>query len=196
MFLLFPFLSNPTVIIIQIAGKCDASDPPPHDLLQTWTTVSATVGKPRGRAGQNSISAPSSSPSAHDSSALLLASIASMVSQNMQPKNSHKRHYYSPTSSSSPVHPSSPPQPNELGNFLEAFGKRHRINDDMLEMAKTALQTACFMPDIITEDTVTIGRLKELTGFGEGEVHALKKFARKWSVTKSSSKQVKYHHYD
>jgi len=64
-------------------------------------------------------------------------------------------------------------------------------------MAKTALQNAHFMPDILTEDTVTIDRLKELTSLSEGEVHALKKFARKWSSSsKLSSKQVKYLRYD
>jgi hypothetical protein len=114
----------------------------------------------------------------------------------MQPKNSHKRRYYSPTPPSSPVHPSSPPQLNELENFLDAFGKRHHINDVMLKTAKKALQTAHFMPDILTEDTVTIGRLKELTSLGGGEVHTLKRFAHKWSVSKSSSKRVKYHCYD
>ena len=193
------FYQNPTIIIIQAAGKCDASDPPPRDLFQTWTTVSTTtLGKPQGCTGPNPVSAPSSSPSTHDPSTLLLASVASMVSQNMQPRNSHKCHHYSPTPPSSPVCPSSPPQPDELENFLDAFGKRHRIKDDALETAKTALQNAHFMPDILTEDTVTIDRLKELTSLGEGEVHALKKFARKWSSSSSklSSKWVKYLRYD
>jgi hypothetical protein len=78
--------------------------------------------------------------------------------------------------------------------FLEAFGKRHQIKEDVLEKAQTALQNAHFMPDILVEDTVTIDRLKDLTGLSEGEVHAVKRFALKWSH-KSSSKRVKqYHH--
>jgi len=108
----------------------------------------------------------------------------------MQAQGSHKR-YHSPTPPSSP-RPSSPPQPDELEKFLEAFGMRHRINNDALEKAKTALQNARFMPDVLIENTVTVDRLKELTELSEGEVHALKKFARKWSG-KSSSKRIKYY---
>jgi hypothetical protein len=157
----------------------------------------ASLGKPRGRTGPNPVSAPSSSPSVHDPSTLLLASVASIVSQNMQqPKTSHKRRYFSPTPPSSPVHPSSPPQPDELENFLDAFSKRHHIKEDVLKTAQTALQNAHFMPDILTENTVTIDRLKELTSLSEGEVHALKKFARRWCSSKLSSKRVKYLHYD
>jgi hypothetical protein len=60
-------------------------------------------------------------------------------------------------------------------------------------MAKTALQNARFMPNVLVEDTVTVDRLKDLTGFGEGEVHALKRFSRKWSQSsKRFSKQAKY----
>jgi hypothetical protein len=90
------------------------------------------------------------------------------------------------------MRPSSPPQPNELENFLEAFGVRCCIKADALEEAKVALQNAHFMPDVLVEETVTVNRLKELTGLSEGEVHALKKFARRWSG-KSSSKRAKHY---
>ena len=91
------------------------------------------------------------------------------------------------------MRPSSPPQPDELENFLHAFGIRHRIDNNTLETANTALQNARFMPDVLVEDTVTVDRLKDLTGLGEGEVHALKKFSRKWSQSsKRFYKRAKY----
>jgi len=71
------------------------------------------------------------------------------------------------------MHLSLPPQPDELENFLDAFGMRHHIDNGALEKAKTALQIACFTPDVLIEHTVTVDHLKELTELSEGEVHAL-----------------------
>lgn len=178
-------------VLIQASGKCNASEPPPADLLYAWTHVSSSSCKPRGRTGPYSTADASPAASASDPATLLLASVISMMSQNMQTQGSHKR-TRSLTPPSSPMRPLSPPQPNELENFLEAFGVRHRIKADMLEKAKVALRTAHFMPDVLAEDTVTVDRLKELTGLGEGEVHALKKFARKWSG-QSSFKRAKHY---
>jgi hypothetical protein len=90
------------------------------------------------------------------------------------------------------MHPSSPSQPDELVKFLDAFGIRHHIDNGTLEKAKSALQIAHFMPDVLIENTVTVDHLKELTKLSEEEVHALKKFACKWSG-KSSSKRFKHY---
>ncbi|PPQ86117.1 hypothetical protein CVT24_011091, partial [Panaeolus cyanescens] len=71
-----------------VAGNCVASDPPPADLLLTWTGGAAGVGssisKPRGRTGPRSASihippAPTSVPTTSDSTSLLFASVATLM---------------------------------------------------------------------------------------------------------------------
>jgi len=87
------------------------------------------------------------------------------------------------TPPSSPVHASSPPPAivDQLDIFLELFGKANLISPEVLATAGEKLREARFMPEAISEASVTLDRLKELTGFAEGELHALKKFAREWS---------------
>jgi hypothetical protein len=83
----------------------------------------------------------------------------------------------------SPVPPSSPPPAieDDLDVFMDAFRRAKNVAETRIDNAKGQLRDASYTPDIICEPSVTSERLMELTGFAEGEVHQLKKFARQWS---------------
>lgn len=90
---------------------------------------------------------------------------------------------------SSPVCVSAPPPTivNQLDVFLKFSGESK--HEDLTAGEK--LHKAWFMPETISEANVTLDHLKELTGFAEGELHALKKFAYEWSSKISEEGKVK-----
>ena len=107
--------------------------------------------------------------------------VMTMLAQNMTSSSSRKRSSRHRSPSSSPVRQSSPPPPveGELDSFLKAFGEAKAISSARISIVSECLQEVHYYPDIISE--VTFDRLKELTDLAEGEVLALRKFAREWS---------------
>lgn len=189
--LLFPMIIIFTDLF-QVAGQCLASGPPPAELLQAWvgpTRLSTSVAKvPRGRSGpgHSSSDGPSATP---DATNLLLSTVVPMVTMlahNMtsaMQKPSRRRH--SPPSSlppSSPPHPSSPPPAieDELDLFLKAFGHSKGISDDHIEFVSDRLKAVQYSPDAISESSLSVECLRELTGLAEGQLYALRKFSREW----------------
>ncbi|KAJ7631602.1 hypothetical protein DFH06DRAFT_1005013, partial [Mycena polygramma] len=167
-----------------LSGKCTAGDPPPKQLLDAWTGGSTSKPKARGRTGPFPAVQPVAT-SSNDTANLLLATIApvmSMMAQNMggypRPPSS-----YVPVAPRSPERASSPPPAveDELDTFMEAFRVAKKITGPIIAGALAKLRAGQYSPDVLCEPSVTTERLTELTGLAEGQVHALKKFAREWS---------------
>jgi hypothetical protein len=182
----------------QLAGKCIAANPPPDKLLETWAGTAPSghaASKSRGCTGPFNSDATSQAGAA-DTTNLLLTTVVSMMAQNMNAsmsKNS-KRHSTPP---SSPIRPSSPLVPSaaepHLLAFLEAFGHAKKLPEEAIISAFDNLEQARYTPDILHEAGVSAERLQQLTGLAEGDVYALKKFAREW-CGKVDSKRSKCHH--
>ncbi|KIL54227.1 hypothetical protein M378DRAFT_19111 [Amanita muscaria Koide BX008] len=180
-----------------IAGKCLPHQPPPDELVESWLGVKAAVAtrvtKPRGHSGPYPMYSSDirTAPEADSPSNLILTTMLAMLAQNMNQNRSSKSKV--PTPPSSPICPSSPPPllADELDKFLDAFGKAKNIPNEIISAAGVHLRSAHYMPDVIFESSVSVDRLRELTGFAEGEVHALKKFAREWSG-KIAAKRAKH----
>ncbi|KAJ7351564.1 hypothetical protein DFH08DRAFT_957872 [Mycena albidolilacea] len=154
-----------------LAGKCEPTDPPPQDLVTSWnggTSSTLSKPKPRGRSGPNPVQQAASS-STSDTTNLLLTTmvpVMAMMAQNM-------------ASNISAPAPAAPASASHV--FMDTFRRAKNIADTRIDNAKDQLRDASYTPDIICEPSVTSERLMELTGFAEGEVHRLKKFARQWS---------------
>ncbi|KAJ6556130.1 hypothetical protein B0H19DRAFT_1376984 [Mycena capillaripes] len=169
-----------------LAGKCRPEDPPPKDLLTAWTggSASASGSKPRGRTGPFPAQQPASKSS--ESTNLLLTSmvpVMAMMAQNMASNFSAPAPVATPSAPRSPVQVSSPPPAieDDLDVFMDAYRRAKNMPDTRIDNAKAQLRDVCYTPDILAESSVTLERLMELTGFAEGEVHGLKKFARQWT---------------
>lgn len=111
--------------------------------------------------------------------------LITVMTQNLarSESSSSRRRRRSPTPPSSPVRMSSPPPEiaDELDIFLAEFGKTVVISNEALTAAGNSLRSAYFMPNGLSEDSISIDHLKELTGLPEGVVHSLRIFAREWS---------------
>ncbi|KAJ7209115.1 hypothetical protein GGX14DRAFT_395234 [Mycena pura] len=176
-----------------VSGKSAASDPPPKELLVTWTGAGAVVAstlKPRGRSGPFPAQQfPIASTSTSDTANLLLTTmvpVMAMMAQNMVgnfPRTPAPAPNGPPALPRSPVAASSPPPAieDDLDVFMDAFRRAKKIPDEVINNAKVQLRDGRYTPDILCEPSVTLERLTELTGLAEGEVHQLKKFAREWS---------------
>lgn len=172
----------------QLAGKCIAAHPPPDKLIQSWVGT-ATSGhtsstKSRGRSGPGPFNSDTASQAgAADTTNLLLTTVVGMMAQNMNASMSKNSKHHS-TPPSSPIRPSSPLVPSaaepHLLAFLEAFGRAKKLPEEAVISAFDNLERARYTPDILHEAGVSAERLQQLTGLAEGDVYALKKFAREW----------------
>ncbi|KAJ7250935.1 hypothetical protein C8J57DRAFT_1238803 [Mycena rebaudengoi] len=164
-----------------VSGYCKAGNPPPKELVASWTGgPSASTSKPRGHGGPYPAQPqPGTSTSAAETTNLLLA----MMAQNMATSNRSTPAPFAPPPARSPLPPSSPPPAieDDLDAFMDAFSRAKNMPEVVIDAAKIGLRDACYTPDILCEPSVTFERLKDLTGLAEGEVHQLKKFARQWS---------------
>jgi hypothetical protein len=106
-----------------------------------------------------------------------------MMAQNMNASISKNSKYHS-TPPSSPICPLSPlvnsaAEPHLLA-FLEAFGHAKKLPEEAIISVFDSLECAQYMPNILHEAGVSAEHLQHLTGLAEGNVYALKKFAREW----------------
>ncbi|KAJ7325466.1 hypothetical protein DFH08DRAFT_968697 [Mycena albidolilacea] len=168
-----------------LAGKCEPTDPPPQETSWNGGTGSTlSRPKPRGRSGPNPAQQAASS-STSDTTNLLttMVPVMAMMAQNMASNISAPAPAAPASAPRSPVPPSSPPPAieDDLDVFMDAFWRAKNIADTCIDNAKDQLRDASYTPDIICEPSVASERLMELTGFAEGVVHRLKKFARQWS---------------
>ncbi|KAJ7887771.1 hypothetical protein B0H13DRAFT_1888726 [Mycena leptocephala] len=158
-----------------LAGKCRSEDPPPKDLLTAWTggSGSASGSKPRGRTGPFPAQQPASTSSETTNLLLTTWQVIFSAPAPVAP----------PSAPRSPVQASSPPPAieDDLDVFMDAFRHAKNMPDTRIDNAKAQLRDVCYTPDILAESSLTLERLMELTGFAEGEVHGLKKFARQWT---------------
>lgn len=178
-------------------------------MLEAWAgplPTSALAKVPRGCSGPGSTSSdgPSGAP---DVATLLLSIVVPMVTMMAQSvtstmqKASHRQRSppsslppSSPPPSSSPPYSSSPPPvQDELDIFLEAFGCAKEISEECIDMMSVGLKAGYYTPDAISEDSLPFERLKVLTGLPEGQVYALRKFARAW-CGKVDAKRAKRSH--
>ncbi|KAJ6622608.1 hypothetical protein B0H10DRAFT_2214248 [Mycena sp. CBHHK59/15] len=128
-----------------------------------------------------------SSPS--DTATLLLTSmvpVVAMMVQNMAgniPRTAGPAPIAPPSAPASPVCASSPPPAieDELDVFMNAFRCAKNLKDAIIDDTRAGLHRAHYSPDVLSETSVTIECLQELTGLQEREVHQLKKFAGQWS---------------
>ncbi|KAJ7715686.1 hypothetical protein B0H16DRAFT_1741745 [Mycena metata] len=176
-----------------VSGQCAAKDAPPNELLKLWTgnSGSASTSKPRGRTGPHPAMHLASTSSSETANLLLttMVPMVAMMAQNMTTKFSAAPGVPRAVSRS-PVRMSSPPPAIDLEVFMDAFGRAKKISAVRTDAAKTQLKESSYTPDILSESSVTSERLGELTGFAEGEVHQLKKFARQWT-SKVEGKRVR-----
>ncbi|KAJ7815782.1 hypothetical protein B0H14DRAFT_3475819 [Mycena olivaceomarginata] len=109
--------------------------------------------------------------------------VMAMMARNMASNVSTSVAVAPPPVPRSPVQASSPPPAieDDLDVFMDAFRRAKNIPTALIDVAKGHLHGACFTPDILSEPSVTVERLQELTGLAEGEVHQLRKFARQWT---------------
>ncbi|KAJ7330944.1 hypothetical protein DFH08DRAFT_815028 [Mycena albidolilacea] len=147
-----------------IAGKCIAGDPPPKELLSSWTgsTSSQSMSKPRGRSGPYpSQSSAGSSSAAADTTNLILTTmvpVMAMMARNMASNVSTSVAVAPPPVPRSPVQASSPPPAieDDLDVFMDAFRRAKNIPTALIDVAKGHLHGACFTPDILSEPSVTV----------------------------------------
>jgi len=168
-----------------------ATGPPPGELLQSWMGPrSASAGSskvPRGLIGpgrSSSIKIPTAN-STSDSTQTLLASVMAMMAHSMTATMQKSAVHTRPPSSlppSSPPRESSPPPAldDELRKFLDAFAKAKGLSEAVIDRVYKHLADASYSPDAISEDSLSVSRLQELTGLPEGQVYALRKFSREW----------------
>ncbi|KAI0685325.1 hypothetical protein BC835DRAFT_1421345 [Cytidiella melzeri] len=181
-----------------VAEARSPMEPPPQVLLLEWTgtvntagssSLSSAASRPRGRAGPNLATTPSTSMT--DTNSLLLGLATPLIAMAMQQMsswrpNSPSRRSAAVTHPRSPVTPSrdprsSPPPPvdDELRLCLEAFGRAKHLVPEVVARALAGLDDAAYSPDTI--DNPTVERLQELTGLPEGQAYQLRRFAAAWS---------------
>ncbi|KAF8968731.1 hypothetical protein BDZ97DRAFT_1755029 [Flammula alnicola] len=171
-----------------VAGQCLATGPPPTELLQAWigpVGAAAPAKVPRGRSGPGHASSDGPSGSS-DTANLLLSTIVPMVTMmaqnvtsNMQMSSRRRRSPPSSLPPSTPPRGSSPPPAiaDELDKFLHSFGLAKGLSIDMVSDVSEKLKAAHYTPDAISEISLPIERLQELTGLPEGQVYSLRKFS-------------------
>jgi len=136
-----------------------------------------------------------------DTTALLMSTVVPIIAMMAQKAGEtheacHSRRSrsrrYSPSLPTSSPQPSSPPPAIEdkLGIFLNAFGRAKGISSDTIDEMGNHLAVAS---DAISESTLTLERLQELTGLPEGHVFALRKFSCQW-CGKIDTKRAKVKH--
>jgi len=160
---------------------------------------------PRGRSGPGQAVAPAPAPAptaALDTTNLLLTAVVPMVTMMAQQtmaslKKRFHRHYSPPSSlpPSSPPRSSSPPPEieEELDAFMQAFGQSKGISEVTIQAACEGLKAAQYSPDSLSEVTLTVDHLQQLTGLPEGQVYSLRHFARVW-CGKVDAKRAKLSH--
>ncbi|KAI0690535.1 hypothetical protein BC835DRAFT_1364246 [Cytidiella melzeri] len=181
-----------------VAEARSPMEPPPQVLLLEWTgtvntagssSLSSAASRPRGRAGPNPATTPSTSMT--DMNSLLLGLATPLITMAMQQMSSW--HPNSPshcpaavTHPRSPVTPSRdphssplPPVDDELRLCLEAFGCAKHLVPDVVARALAGLNDAAYSSDTI--DNPTVEHLQELTGLPEGQAYQLRRFAAAWS---------------
>ena len=176
-------------------------------MLQAWAgprgVIAASAAKvPRGRSGPGHNTSEGLAP-VPDMANLLLTTVVPMVTMMaQQTMSSLKRSSHRRRSSPSSLPPSSPPRnsspppavEDELEVFLKAFGQSKGISAKMIEQAGDGLRAAHYMPDAISEITLSVDRLRELTQLPEGVVYSLCHFARIW-CGKVDAKRPKLKHH-
>lgn len=76
---------------------------------------------------------------------------------------------------------------------MQAFGKSKGISEDAIQAACDGLKAVQYSPDSISEVSVAVDRLQQLTGLPEGQVYSLRHFARVW-CGKIDAKRAKLTH--
>ncbi|KAJ7152068.1 hypothetical protein C8R46DRAFT_1303587 [Mycena filopes] len=166
-----------------VSGVCVANASPPAQLFSAWTgTVghaAAPVAKARGRTGPFPAYQTPSSSSSTDILVTTMVPVLAMMAQNMANNGGPS----APPTQRSPARASSPPPAieEELDVFMWAFRRAKNISNAAIDHATQQLRDARYTPDILSEDSVTVNRLTELTDLAEGEVHQLRRFARQWT---------------
>ncbi|KAF9034763.1 hypothetical protein BJ165DRAFT_1533815 [Panaeolus papilionaceus] len=177
-----------------VAGTCEVAKGPPPELLQAWAPEVSAVGSsatakvPHGRSGPGKVTEMAAVPSTiSDPATLLLSTVVPMVTMMAQ---------QTILPPSSPPVASSPPPPaleDELSLFLDAFGRSKGISEEIIRNACLKLQLQHYSPESLSELSLSVERIQELTGFHEGEVYSLRQFARKW-CGKVDAKRAKHSH--
>ncbi|KAI0691893.1 hypothetical protein BC835DRAFT_1359293 [Cytidiella melzeri] len=188
-----------------VAEARSPMEPPPQVLLLEWTVTVNTAGssslssaasRPRGPAGPNPATTPSTFMT--DTNSLLLGLATPLITMAMQQMsswhpNSPSRRSAAVTHPRSPVTPSCdprssplPPVDDELCLCLEAFGRAKHLVPNVVAHTLAGLDDAAYSPDLCmfcntdTIDNPTVERLQELTGLPEGQAYQLQRFAAAW----------------
>jgi hypothetical protein len=124
----------------------------------------------------------------------MVTMMAQNITSNMQGPSRHRRTASSLPPSSPPRDSSPPPAvQDELTKFLQAFGIAKDLSNDCIAELGDQLQAVHYTPDTISETSLPFERLQELTKLPEGQVYALRKFAREW-CGKIDAKRAKRKH--
>lgn len=162
--------------ILQQARRCIASDPP-AELLSSWLAVKAYIPatKARGRSDPNAAMAATETRFTMDNTGFLLQTLTSLSNMFASTQTSVVS-----TSLAVPTpHRISPPPPaveTDLGIYIQAFAAARNLPADIINSAWTRLFECDNSLGAICE--ASPGRLKEINALSEGQVPALKKFAR------------------
>ncbi|KAJ7153339.1 hypothetical protein C8R46DRAFT_1197397 [Mycena filopes] len=179
----FPSPGMGSGCVSKVSGVCVANASPPAELFSAWTgTVghaAAPVAKARGRTGPFPAYQTPSSSSSTDLLVTTMVPVLAMMAQSMANNGGPS----APPAQRSPARASSPPPAieEELDVFMGAFRRAKNISNAAIDHATQQLRDARYTPDILSEDSVTVNRLTELTNLAEGEVHQLRRFARQWT---------------
>lgn len=178
--------------ILQQARRCIASDPPPAELLSSWLAVKAYVPatKARGRSGPNAAMAATETRFTMDNTGFLLQTLTSLSNMFASTQTSVVSTSLAVPTAATP-HRISPPPPaveTDLGIYIQAFAASRNLPADIINSAWTRLSECDYSLGAICE--ASPGRLKEINALSEGQVLALKKFAREW-CSKIEAKRAK-----